>query len=285
MENQLTIQNQYSLVDMEKMSQAIAKSGLFGMKTVEQAMALMIVAQAEGRHPGRVATDYHIIQGRPTLKADTMLARFQEAGGSVKWLSYTNEKCEAEFAHPQAGSLKISWTIQDAQKANLTGKDVWRQYPRAMLRARVISEGIRTLFPTVLNGMYAPEEAIDFEKAAEQKEPRNVTPEPIKHQEKTKVVESEVVIEKPEPVKQTQETEIEKPKTIKPAGNGRSEKIRKIFELSTKLKQTPDEMKVVVGELIYPDQHKPIRESAEIPNEKFDDIIAYFEHLVLSQAA
>ena len=45
-----------ALNDMDRMAQAIATSGLFGMKTKEQALALMIVAQAENRHPGSVAT-------------------------------------------------------------------------------------------------------------------------------------------------------------------------------------------------------------------------------------
>ncbi|MBK8184776.1 MAG: hypothetical protein IPK63_18615 [Candidatus Competibacteraceae bacterium] len=49
-----------------------------------------------------------------------------------------------------------------AKRANLAGKDLWKQYPRAMLRARVISEGIRTVYPGVLSGMYTPEEVRDF---------------------------------------------------------------------------------------------------------------------------
>ena len=60
--------------DQERMASAIAKSGLFGLKDQTQVLALMAVAQAEGRHPATVAKEYHIIQGRPALKADAMLA-------------------------------------------------------------------------------------------------------------------------------------------------------------------------------------------------------------------
>ena len=59
--------------DQERMATAIAKSGLFGLKDTTQVLALMAVAQAEGRHPASVAKDYHIIQGRPALKADAIL--------------------------------------------------------------------------------------------------------------------------------------------------------------------------------------------------------------------
>jgi hypothetical protein len=144
------------------MALAIAKSGLFGMKSPEQAMALMLVAQAEGMHPAIAARDFHVIQGRPALKADAMLARFQAAGGKVRWTSYTNERVAAMFSHAAGGEVEIEWTIAQAKTAGLTGKDVWRQYPRAMLRARVISEGIRTVFPGVAVGVYTPEELGDM---------------------------------------------------------------------------------------------------------------------------
>lgn len=148
--------------DMQTMAGALAKSGLFGVKTSDQALALMIVAQAEGRHPGSVASDYHIIQGRASLKSDAMLARFQQAGGRVEWHDHSNEKVSATFSHPQGGSLRIDWDMARAKSAGLGTKDNWRQYPRQMLRARVISEGVRAVFPAVLSGMYAPEEVQDF---------------------------------------------------------------------------------------------------------------------------
>lgn len=151
-----------ALGDMERMAIAITKSGLFGMKTPEQALALMIVAQAENKHPGTVAAEYHIIQGRAALKSDAMLARFQSSGGRVEWHDHTNEVVSATFTHPQGGALRIDWDVARAKAAGLGGKDNWRNYPRQMLRARVISEGVRAVFPGVLQGMYTPEEVGDF---------------------------------------------------------------------------------------------------------------------------
>lgn len=147
-----------SFQQMERMAQAVAKSGLFGAKQPEQALALMMLAQSEGLHPATAARDYHIIQGRPSLKADTMLARFQQAGGKVEWNSYTDTNVTGTFSHPQAGSVVIEWTIDRAHKAGLTGKDTWKSYARAMLRARCISEGVRTCYPGVAIGVYTPEE-------------------------------------------------------------------------------------------------------------------------------
>lgn len=149
--------------DMERMAAAIAKSGLFGIKTTDQAIALMAVAQAEGLHPASVARDYHVIQGRPALKADAMLARFISAGGRVTWDSYTDECVKATFSHPQGGTVTIDWTMDRARRAGLGGKDNWKSYPRQMLRSRVISEGIRTVYPGVAVGVYTVEEVQDFD--------------------------------------------------------------------------------------------------------------------------
>jgi hypothetical protein len=146
---------------MEAMAGTIAKSNLFGIKRQEEALALMLVAQAEGRHPAIIARDYHIIQGRPALRAEAMMARFQEAGGRVEWLCLTDERAEAKFLHPQ-GSATISWDIERARKAELGGRDMWRKYPRQMLRSRVISEGIRTVFPGAVCGVYEVEETRDI---------------------------------------------------------------------------------------------------------------------------
>ena len=157
--------------DIERMAGAIAKSGLFGVKNPDQAFALMCVAQAEGLHPAIAARDYHVISGRPTLKADAMLARFQTAGGSIKWKELTETKATATFSHAQGGSVDISWTIDMAKKAGLLKNPTWNSYPRSMLRARCISEGIRTVFPGVVAGYYTPEEIEDS-----QAEPRDVTP-------------------------------------------------------------------------------------------------------------
>lgn len=146
--------------DIERMAAAVAKSGLFGVKTPEQAMSLMLVAQAEGMHPAIAARDYHVINGRPALRADAMLARFQAAGGSVRWLEMSDRRVAAEFSHPQGGSVEIDWTPERAKQAGIRN-EMHSKYPRQMLRARVISEGIRTVFPGVVVGSFTPEELRD----------------------------------------------------------------------------------------------------------------------------
>jgi hypothetical protein len=155
--------NVVSFQEMDQMASAIAQSGLFGMKDKASVLALMAVAQAEGLHPATAARDFHIIQGRPALKADAMLARFQNAGGSVQWKDYTDEKVTGTFKHPNGGELDVTWTIEQAIKIGLVKPGSgWQKFPRAMLRSRCISEGIRSVFPGSVTGFYSPEEVADF---------------------------------------------------------------------------------------------------------------------------
>jgi hypothetical protein len=151
----------YKLSDMQVMADAVAKSGLFGMKSADQALALMLVAQSENRHPATVTQDYDIIQGKACRKTHSVMARFQQMGGKVEWHQLNDNIAEATFSHPAGGLLRIEWTIEQAKKAGLTGKDNWKNYPRAMLRARVIAEGVRAVYPAAIGGMMVSEEAAD----------------------------------------------------------------------------------------------------------------------------
>lgn len=156
--------------EVERMAQAVAKSGLFGVKTADQALALMLVAQAEGRHPALAARDYDIIQGRPSKKSEAMLRDFLQSGGMVEWHDMNDTIADATFSHPAGGKVRITWDMKRAQAAGLGGKDMWKKYPRQMLRARAVSEGIRTVCPMATSGFYVPEEVQDFTPE------KNITP-------------------------------------------------------------------------------------------------------------
>ena len=151
---------------LQGMAQAVAASGLFGMKTKEQALALMLTAQAEGQHPATITQDYDIIQGKACRKTHSVLARYQQAGGSIEWHTLTDKKADATFTPPNGAGkpLRMEWTFDMAKSCELTGKDNWKKYPRAMLRARCIAEGVRATYPAAIGGMMVAEEAQDVEE-------------------------------------------------------------------------------------------------------------------------
>lgn len=166
--------------DVERVALAIAKGGLFGSKDPNAVLTLCLLAQAEGQHPAVVFRDYHIISGKPAKKAEAMLRDFINAGGKVKWHTLDDSCADATFTHP-SGEARIEWTLERAKQAGISTA-MWSKYPRQMLRSRVISEGIRTVYPGATSGLYeegevramtnTPEpEAIEGETVDRQKVP------------------------------------------------------------------------------------------------------------------
>lgn len=155
--------SQWTLSDIKAMATAAAESGMFpAIKTPQAAFTLMMLCQAEGLHPIQALRRYHIIEGMPAMRAEAILATFQERGGVDEWTSSSETEAEATFTAPGKSPKRVRWTLEDARRAQLEGRPNWKKYPRQMLRARVISEGIRLAMPSVVVGIYTPEEVQDF---------------------------------------------------------------------------------------------------------------------------
>ena len=159
----------YSFEQIQRMAQAFAKSGLFGVKDENQAMALMLYAQASGRHPALVMRDYDVINGRLAKKAEVMLRDFQASGGRVEWTKYADDGVTGVFTHPLSPKpITVDWDMERAKKAGLATKDgsMYAKYTRAMFRSRCISEGVRTIAPEATEQMYTVEELRALEPEA-----------------------------------------------------------------------------------------------------------------------
>ena len=150
------------MADIQKMAQVASDSKMFGFKNQAEAMAIMLLCQAEGMHPAIAMRDYHVINGRPSMKADAMLARFQLAGGKVHWPRMDDAEVTGVFSHPAGGEATITWNDETIKRAELSRNPMHQKYPRQMKRARCISEGIRAVYPACVAGVYTPEDVQDF---------------------------------------------------------------------------------------------------------------------------
>lgn len=157
---------------IERMATALGRAKMFG-KSPEELLPLMLIAQAEGRHPAVVAMEFDVIQGRPAINSKSALARFQAAGGRIQWTKRTDDEVSAVFSHPAGGDAEITWTMKRAAQAGLSGKPNWKAYPTQMLAARVIAEGVRSVYPACLSGFYTNEEVQDMPELPPM---RDVTP-------------------------------------------------------------------------------------------------------------
>ena len=149
---------------LQQMANTFAKSGMFGTKTPDQCMALLLLASGEGIHPAIAMRDFDIINGKPSKKAEAMLRSFLAAGGSVEWHALDDTQADATFSHPQGGSVRIKWDMKRVEQAKIANEAMYKKYPRAMLRSRCVSEGCRTVYPASTSGLYEPGEIMGFAK-------------------------------------------------------------------------------------------------------------------------
>ncbi len=159
---------------LERIAAIVAKSGMGGFKTPEQATVAMLLALAEGIPLGRIIHEYHVINGRLSLRSECMLARFQKAGGVIQYVTHTDTEVSVTASHPKGGALTVTWTIERARKAGLTSNPTWAKHPAAMLTARAITEAVRAVYPACLSGIITEDEAVEITAQA----PAPVIPEP-----------------------------------------------------------------------------------------------------------
>lgn len=172
-----------SFGDKYKMAQVLAKSGLIpaALNTPEKVCVALQWGHELALSPMVAVNNIAVINGKPTLSADIMAAlvkRSPEYGG-IEWVknSDTEAECVITRLLPGGRAEKITsrFTIQDAQNAGLAGREVWKKYPRRMLKHRALSYGLKDMFPDMLAGLYTPEE---MDGVAPAEPERDVTPRP-----------------------------------------------------------------------------------------------------------
>ena len=136
---------------------------------MELAAALQIAPMA-------AITGIHSIDGRPTASAGLISALVRRAGHRLRVTGDGEHAvCEIVRCDDPDFVFRSTWTMDRARAAQLTGKDVWKKYPAAMLKARAITEAARDACQEALSGVqYTPEE-MDAQ-VNEEGEPIDVTP-------------------------------------------------------------------------------------------------------------
>ena len=152
-----------SYAELERMAHTVVTSRLFGVATIEQAIVLMMVAEAEGMHPVDAFRQFYVVNGRPVRSAESMLAKFQQRGGHVEWLAYTADVVTGRFTAKNGDTVDVTWDSAKANRAGLLGKDNWKKNPESMRASRCISEGVRRVDPGCVLGIYIADEAEEME--------------------------------------------------------------------------------------------------------------------------
>lgn len=154
---------------VEKLGVWFQKSAMMGVGTKEAGIVVATTCLTERISPLEFQRRYHIIENRPSMRADYMLARFQELGGSIKIIN-RNAACSEVDLTWKGETTRFSFSWEDAllepfvkdKRGAIKTNYATPRTRMQMLWARCVSDGVRTVCPQVNSGTYTPEEVIDM---------------------------------------------------------------------------------------------------------------------------
>lgn len=156
--------------DIYRVGKMLALSGYFDAKgnsdmAIAQVCTKILAGREMGYGPFASVQGIHIIQGKPSVSANLMAAAVKASGRyDYRVRSMGDDAVSIEFFEVTNGkreSLGVSsYTLKEAGAAGLTSNPTWKKFPRNMLFARALSNGVRWFCPDVFNGsaVYVPEE-------------------------------------------------------------------------------------------------------------------------------
>jgi hypothetical protein len=106
-----------------------------------------------------------VIDGQPSVSAEGQRALIYAAGHSLKGVGNTTKFTWTGRRADTGDAMEFTWSMDDAKRAGVAGRQNWRNYPRAMLSARASAELARALFADVIGGLAATEELEDTDGA------------------------------------------------------------------------------------------------------------------------
>lgn len=159
MQKELVIQKQQmSVAEISTIADAFVKSGMFtDTKHVAQAIVKIQAGQEVGIKPFAAMTGIHIIMGKPVIGAGIISSRIK-ASEKYDYIvkEMTDKVCSIDFYQGKKIIGNSTFTIEDARKAQTKNID---KFPKNMLFARAISNGVKWFAPDVFDGpVYVPEE-------------------------------------------------------------------------------------------------------------------------------
>lgn len=121
-----------------------------------------------GLSPMQAINHVHVIEGKPGLDAQMAVALVKRSQVCEYFILVESSDQVATYETKRRGNptpTRISFTIQDAQRAELTGKANWKRYPASMLRARASMQLARETYQDIIGGVHDLDELEDYRPA------------------------------------------------------------------------------------------------------------------------
>lgn len=151
-----------SMDDLARLSGMLASSGYFkDARDAAQAGVKVLAGLEMGFGAFASMTGIHLIDGKPSVGANLLAQAVKRSGRyNYRVTTHTDQECVIAFYEAGEKIGESSFSMKDAQAAGVAGRGPWKAYPKAMLFARALSQGVRWHCPDVLGGTtaYVPEE-------------------------------------------------------------------------------------------------------------------------------
>lgn len=170
-----------SLAQAYDLAQKLCKSGLMprALNSPEAVVTAVIMGRELGLTAMQSVRSIHVIEGKPALSSALIVALVKKSPVCKFFMVVESTDEIATYETQREGDpkpTKMSFTIAQARAAGVTGKDNWRKFPAAMLRARCETALARAVYPDLVMGLYDPDE---LERVPAEPQPpvvRDVTP-------------------------------------------------------------------------------------------------------------
>lgn len=150
---------------IDAMAKRLAESDLLPktLKGRPADVAIILLTGIEfGLQPMAAIRGINVIEGKASMSADLLSGLVQQKVHVCEYfrmVTCTDTMATFETKrHGHAEAVKLSYTIEQAQRAGLTGKDNWKKHPADMLAARCISRLAKRVYPDITQGCYVPDE-------------------------------------------------------------------------------------------------------------------------------
>lgn len=206
----LQTQNKFSLVPTNlneaiKFAEIISNSDLIPNAYKGKPGNVLVavqMGQAVGLQPMQALQNIAVINGRPCLWGDSLLAivKASPAFEDIKE-DITDTKATCTIKRKGQTAVTQSFTLDDAKKAGLLSRQnsPWNTYPKRMLQMRARAFAVRDCFPDLLLGLSVAEEVQDYnftdaEVLTVQDEPKKSNTDILKEKLSTKAIEEKVTV-------------------------------------------------------------------------------------------
>ena len=171
-----TVYEPHDLAEARQLAALLAASTVLpkALKGPPDVLAVIIAGKELGLTAMQSVRALHIVEGKVSMSADLMVALCKRRRAVCEFFQLvesTGERATYEVKRVGERPVRLSFSLEDAQRAGLTGKDVWRKYGAAMLRARCAAAIARAVFPDLLMGIYDDDEIDDVRQTTARSSP------------------------------------------------------------------------------------------------------------------